>query len=137
AQRPPARSAAVAAAVSRSVLPRRQRARLLADRPHRLLGGDQPGLQSDALTVRVHVLRPGAALARVGAAACTSPRALPPLARRAGGRWSREHVARLSARKRGTPRRGDPPWAARGRTAARLRRQPRSLRRDLRPAGTG
>ncbi len=43
----------------------------------------------------------------------------------------------LPARQRGAPRRRDQPRADRGRAAARLRREPRHLLRDLRPAGQG
>src|SRR5205807_852383 len=75
------------------------------------------------------------ALARRSAAARASARALPRLARRAGRRRSRQHLARLSAGERGPPRRGDQPRPTCGRTAARLRRQRRALRRHLRPAG--
>ena len=41
-----------------------ERADLLAHHPHRVLSRDQPGLEPDPLPVRLHVLRPGAALDR-------------------------------------------------------------------------
>ena len=47
----------------------RQRARLLVDRPHRLLGGRQSRLEPDALARGLHVPRPRAAVDRRGAAA--------------------------------------------------------------------
>src|SRR5204862_5941601 len=117
AQRASRRPTAVAAALPRPALPRQQRARLLADGADGILRGGQSRLEPDALALRVHVLRSGAALARRGAAARAAARRLPRLARRAGRRRAREHVARLTAAERQPPWRGDQPWPARGRAA--------------------
>ncbi len=109
AQRAAPRPPALAAAVSRCRLPRRQRADLLADRPHGLLGGRQPGLEPHALPLGVHVLRTGAALAGRDAVARSPARTLLRAARQTGGGRPRDHVARLSARQRRPARRGDQP----------------------------
>ena len=63
-QRPAHRPAALAAALPRPARARRFRARLLADDPHRVLGGRQPRLEPDALAVGLHVPGAGAALDR-------------------------------------------------------------------------
>ena len=63
-----ARHAAVAAALPRSARARGQRPDLLAHGPDGLLGGREPGLESDPLAVGLHVLRAGAALDRRDAA---------------------------------------------------------------------
>ena len=116
-----------------------QRSHLLAYRADRLLGSGQPGLEPDLVALDLHVLRARTALARRNAAP-------PPLRSRPGARLTfligRKPSRRAttiprafllaSASRRGT---GHQPRPGARRPAARLRRQPRHLRRHLRPAG--
>ncbi len=104
----------------------RQRPRLLADRPHRLLGCCQSGLEPDPLALRLHVPRPRAAVARRHArcsfvcAGASSPGS--PLAPREGAPRRQRGFLLASAGRSGAC---NQPRSARRRSAARVRREPR------------
>ena len=119
--------AALAAALPRPARARRRRARLLADRPHRLLRRRQPGLEPDALALGLHVPRArrcsGSARRSAARAAARARARLARTARR-GGRATDATPGFLlaSAGRRGAAiNRGLLVLGA----AARLRRQPR------------